>query len=66
MESFTVEGGTSRWKGSITPQGAKNEDSAGDLCSPCFTHEEVTIQNIPDILDVKRPDPAVEADRVSG
>ena len=50
MESFTIEGGY-LLKGSITPQGAKNE-ALQVICATLLTDEEVTIQNIPDILDV--------------
>jgi UDP-N-acetylglucosamine 1-carboxyvinyltransferase len=50
MESFTIEGGH-LLKGSITPQGAKNE-ALQVICATLLTDEEVIIQNIPDILDV--------------
>lgn len=50
MESFSIEGGH-LLKGSITPQGAKNE-ALQVICATLLTDEEVTIQNIPDILDV--------------
>ena len=50
MESLTIEGGH-LLKGSITPQGAKNE-ALQVICATLLTDEEVTIQNIPDILDV--------------
>ena len=50
MESFTIEGGH-LMKGSITPQGAKNE-ALQVICATLLTDEEVIIQNIPDILDV--------------
>ena len=50
MESFTIEGGH-LLKGSITPQGAKNE-ALQVICATLLTDEEGTIQNIPDILDV--------------
>ena len=50
MESFTIEGGH-LLKGSITPQGAKNE-ALQVICAILLTDEEVIIQNIPDILDV--------------
>ena len=50
MESFTIEGGH-LLKGSITSQGAKNE-ALQVICATLLTDEEVTIQNIPDILDV--------------
>ncbi len=50
MASFTIEGGH-RLSGEITPQGAKNE-ALQVICATLLTHEEVRIQNIPDILDV--------------
>lgn len=50
MESFIIEGGH-LLKGDITPQGAKNE-ALQIICATLLTDEEVTIQNIPDILDV--------------
>ena len=50
MQTFVIEGGYPL-KGSITPQGAKNE--ALQVISACLlTDEEVRITNIPDILDV--------------
>ncbi len=50
MSSFEVRGGN-RLKGSITPQGAKNE-ALQILSAVLLTSEPVTISNIPDILDV--------------
>lgn len=50
MESFIIEGGHSL-SGTITPQGAKNE-ALEVICASLLTPEEVTINNIPDILDV--------------
>ncbi|MBR1401904.1 MAG: UDP-N-acetylglucosamine 1-carboxyvinyltransferase [Prevotella sp.] len=50
MESFIIEGGHPL-SGSITPQGAKNE-ALEVICATLLTAEEVTINNIPDILDV--------------
>lgn len=50
MESFIIEGGHPL-KGEITPQGAKNE-ALEVICATLLTKEEVTISNIPDILDV--------------
>ena len=50
MESFIIEGGR-RLKGTITPQGAKNE-ALEVICATLLTAEPVRIQNIPDILDV--------------
>ncbi len=50
MAIFKVEGGH-RLRGSITPQGAKNE-ALQILCATLLTPERVTISNIPRILDV--------------
>lgn len=50
MSSFIIEGGN-RLKGSITPQGAKNE-ALQVICATLLTRSEVIIENIPDILDV--------------
>ena len=50
MESFIIEGGHAL-KGEITPQGAKNE-ALQVICATLLTSDEVTISNIPDILDV--------------
>lgn len=50
-ESFIVEGGRTL-KGSITVQGAKNE-ALQVLCAPLLTDSPVTIENIPDIVDVR-------------
>ena len=50
MASFVIEGGH-KLQGEITPQGAKNE-VLQILCATLLTPEEVTIHNIPDILDV--------------
>lgn len=52
MESFVIEGGHPL-KGSITPQGAKNE-ALQILCAVLLTPETVTIHNIPDIVDVNK------------
>lgn len=51
MSSFLVEGGH-QLKGSITPQGAKNE-ALQVVSAVILTGEKVTISNLPDILDVK-------------
>lgn len=51
MGSFLVEGGYPL-KGSITPQGAKNE-ALQVVCAALLTGEKVTISNLPDIMDVK-------------
>lgn len=50
MASFVIEGGH-RLQGEIVPQGAKNE-VLQVVCATLLTSEEVTIENIPDILDV--------------
>ena len=50
MAAFIIEGGN-RLKGTITPQGAKNE-ALEVICATLLTPEEVVIRNIPDILDV--------------
>lgn len=51
MASFIIEGGH-RLKGTITPQGAKNE-VLQILCAVLLTTEEVVVENVPDILDVR-------------
>lgn len=48
--SFEVRGGN-RLKGTIVPQGAKNE-ALQILCAVLLTEAEMKISNIPDILDV--------------
>jgi UDP-N-acetylglucosamine 1-carboxyvinyltransferase len=50
MASFVIEGGH-KLQGEIKPQGAKNE-VLQILCATLLTSEEVTVNNIPDILDV--------------
>lgn len=50
MESFIIEGGHPL-NGTITPQGAKNE-ALEVICATLLTDEEVSIDNVPDILDV--------------
>lgn len=50
MDAFIIEGGHPLC-GTITPQGAKNE-ALEVICATLLTDEEVTIDNIPDILDV--------------
>ena len=52
MSSFVIEGGQSL-KGRIKPQGAKNE-ALQVISSVLLTAEEVTIENIPNIIDVNR------------
>ena len=50
MSAFIIEGGHPL-KGTITPQGAKNE-ALQVICATLLTSEPVTIENIPDIRDV--------------
>lgn len=50
MASFEVTGGI-KLKGDITPQGAKNE-ALQIISAVLLTAEKVTLQNIPDIIDV--------------
>ncbi len=50
MASFEVKGGK-KLQGEITPQGAKNE-ALQIISAVLLTPEEVTVTNIPDILDV--------------
>lgn len=50
MASFIIEGGK-RLNGTIVPQGAKNE-VLQIICATLLTPEKVTVENIPDILDV--------------
>jgi UDP-N-acetylglucosamine 1-carboxyvinyltransferase len=50
MHSFEVQGGK-KLKGEIIPQGAKNE-ALQIISAVLLTPEKVTINNIPDILDV--------------
>ncbi|MDT7830078.1 UDP-N-acetylglucosamine 1-carboxyvinyltransferase [Pricia sp. S334] len=52
MGTFKIEGGYPL-SGEITPQGAKNE-ALQILCAVLLTAEEVTINNIPDIVDVNK------------
>ena len=50
MGSFRIEGGH-RLQGEIVPQGAKNE-AMQILCASLLTDEAVTIENLPNILDI--------------
>jgi UDP-N-acetylglucosamine 1-carboxyvinyltransferase len=50
MGSFIIEGGH-KLKGEIHPQGAKNE-ALQILCAVLLTPEKVTINNVPDIVDI--------------
>ncbi|SDZ92377.1 UDP-N-acetylglucosamine 1-carboxyvinyltransferase [Bizionia paragorgiae] len=52
MGTFKIEGGH-QLKGEIQPQGAKNE-ALQILCAVLLTPEVVTINNIPDIIDVNK------------
>ena len=52
MGIFKIEGGVTL-KGEITPQGAKNE-ALQILCAILLTPEAVTINNIPDIIDINK------------
>ena len=52
MGTFEVKGGQ-KLKGSLTPQGAKNE-ALQVISAVLLTDKEVTISNIPDILDVNK------------
>ena len=52
MESFIIEGGHPL-KGSIKPQGAKNE-ALQILCATLLTSEPIIVNNIPNILDVNK------------
>ena len=52
MGTFKIEGGH-QLSGEITPQGAKNE-ALQILCAVLLTAEKVTVNNIPDILDVNK------------
>jgi UDP-N-acetylglucosamine 1-carboxyvinyltransferase len=52
MGIFKIEGGVAL-KGEITPQGAKNE-ALQILCAILLTSEKVTINNIPDIIDINK------------
>lgn len=50
MNRFIIEGGHPL-RGEITPQGAKNE-ALEVICASLLTSEPVTVNNVPDILDV--------------
>jgi len=52
MGSFQIKGGNPL-SGKITPQGAKNE-ALQIICAVLLTEEEVTIKNVPNIIDVQR------------
>ena len=50
MDAFEIRGGR-RLNGVIQPQGAKNE-ALQVICAALLTDEPITLQNVPDILDV--------------
>ena len=52
MGTFQIKGGK-KLNGEITPQGAKNE-ALQVICAVLLTAEKVTIDNIPDIVDVNK------------
>ena len=52
MKTFKIEGGH-QLKGSIQPQGAKNE-ALQILCAVILSPEKITIHNIPEIIDVNK------------
>jgi UDP-N-acetylglucosamine 1-carboxyvinyltransferase len=52
MGTFQIEGGH-KLSGEIQPQGAKNE-ALQILCAVLLTPEKVTINNIPDIIDINK------------
>ncbi len=52
MGTFIIEGGHAL-KGDIQPQGAKNE-ALQILCAVLLTADSVTINNVPDIIDVNK------------
>ncbi|WP_222983977.1 UDP-N-acetylglucosamine 1-carboxyvinyltransferase [Flagellimonas meishanensis] len=52
MGTFRIEGGH-QLHGEITPQGAKNE-ALQILCAVLLSEERITINNIPDIIDVNK------------
>ncbi len=52
MQAFKIKGGN-KLKGTIVPQGAKNE-ALQIICATLLTKEEVVVDNIPNIIDVKK------------
>ena len=50
MAIFTIEGGV-QLKGTLEPQGAKNE-ALQVMCATLLTDQEVIIANVPEIRDV--------------
>ena len=52
MSSLRVRGGI-KLSGEITPQGAKNE-ALQVICATLLSESDITISNIPDIIDVNK------------
>ena len=52
MQAFKIKGGN-KLKGTIVPQGAKNE-ALQIICATLLTKEEVVVDNIPNIIDVRK------------
>ena len=52
MQAFKIKGGN-KLEGTIVPQGAKNE-ALQIICATLLTKEEVIVDNIPNIIDVKK------------
>ena len=52
MKSFIIEGGH-ELKGSIKPQGAKNE-ALQIICATLLSSDPITVNNVPDIVDVNK------------
>jgi len=51
-DTFEVIGGN-KLKGELTPQGAKNE-ALQILCATLLAEEDITVENVPNILDIRR------------
>jgi len=51
-DTFEVTGGK-KLRGDLVPQGAKNE-ALQILCATLLTTEDVTVENVPNILDIRR------------
>ncbi len=52
MQAFKIKGGN-KLEGTIVPQGAKNE-ALQIICATLLTKEEVVVDNIPNIIDVRK------------
>ncbi len=52
MKTFKIEGGH-QLKGSIQPQGAKNE-ALQILCAVLLSSEKITLHNVPNIIDINK------------